>query len=166
MMDFPARMRWASRTQFFGSGFVFATWGVHIPTVKAHYGVNEAELGFAMLAAGVGALLGLLVVFGIVTSVFDVAINTEAAQLELRGGTPLMSGMHGMFSLGGMVGAMTGGAAIAAGMAPQHHLMLVAAVMALSIAVSARWMLPKESTAFASDGHGFRLPRGTLAVLG
>jgi predicted MFS family arabinose efflux permease len=208
MMDFPARMRWASRTQFFGSGFVFATWGVHIPTVKARYGVNEAELGLAMLAAGVGALLGLtqasrwigrhgarstagvcgatyalllagllvmpayaallglLVVFGIVTSVFDVAINTEAAQLELRGGTPLMSGMHGMFSLGGMVGAMTGGAAIAAGMAPQPHLMLVAAVMALSIAVSALWMLPKESTAFASDGHGFRLPRGTLAVLG
>lgn len=208
MLDVSARMRWASRTQFFGSGFVFATWGVHIPTVKSHYGVNEAQLGLAMLAAGVGALLGLtqasrwigrhgaramagvcgaiyamllagllvmpayvallglLVVFGVTTSVFDVAINTEAAQLEIRGGKPLMSGMHGMFSLGGMVGAMTGGAAIAAGMAPQRHLWLVAAVMALSIAVSARWMLPRESTAFASDDSGFRLPRGALAVLG
>ncbi|SCK60889.1 hypothetical protein VAR608DRAFT_6883 [Variovorax sp. HW608] len=40
-----ARMRWASRAQFFSSGFVFATWGVHIPTVKAYYQVNEAELG-------------------------------------------------------------------------------------------------------------------------
>ena len=59
MVEIPARMRWASRAQFFGSGFVFATWGVHIPTVKAHYGVNEAELGLAMLAAGIGALLGL-----------------------------------------------------------------------------------------------------------
>jgi len=208
MADISTRMRWASRTQFFGSGFVFATWGVHIPTVKAHYGVNEAHLGLAMLAAGAGALLGLtqasrwigrhgarsvagfcgsiyalllagllimpayaallglLVAFGILTSVFDVAINTEAAQLELRGGTPLMSGMHGMFSLGGMAGAMTGGAAIAAGMAPQRHLLLVATVMALSIGLSARWMLPKESTAFASDDKGFRLPRGALAVLG
>ena len=27
-------------------------------------------------------------------------------------------------------------------------------------------MLPKEATAFASADHGFRLPRGTLAVLG
>ena len=53
---------------------------------------------------GYAALLGLLAVFGVVTSVFDVAINTEAAQLELRSGQPLMSGMHGMFSLGGMVG--------------------------------------------------------------
>ncbi|MGJ7508021.1 MFS transporter [Variovorax sp. GT1P44] len=208
MLDVSARMRWASRAQFFGSGFVFATWGVHIPTVKSHYGVNEAELGLAMLAAGVGALLGLtqasrwigrrgvratagasgsvyalllagllvmpaywallglLVVFGILTSVFDVSINTEAAQLELRGGKPLMSGMHGMFSLGGMIGATTGGAAIAAGMAPQHHLLLVAIVMALSIGLSARWMLPKETTASSSDDGSFRLPRGALAVLG
>ncbi|RZL88605.1 MAG: MFS transporter [Variovorax sp.] len=208
-MRISARMRWASRTQFFGSGFIFATWGVHIPTVKAHYGVNEAELGLAMLAAGVGALLGLtqaspwigrhgargtaglcgavyalllagllampgyaallalLAVFGVVTSVFDVAINTEAAQLELRTGQPLMSGMHGMFSLGGMAGAVTGSAALAAGMAPQQHLILVAATMAFSIALSARWMLPKEATGFAAESErGFRLPHGALAVLG
>lgn len=201
-------MRWASRVQFFSSGFVFATWGVHIPTVKAHYGVNEAELGLAMLAAGIGALLGLtqasrwigrhgarrmaglcgatyalllagllmmpayaallglLAVFGIVTSVFDVSINTEAAQLELRGGKPLMSGMHGMFSLGGMVGAVTGGAVLAAGLDPQSHLIGVAALMALAIGLSSRWMLPSEATAFAGGGDGFRLPRGTLALLG
>jgi predicted MFS family arabinose efflux permease len=201
-------MRWASRAQFFGSGFIFATWGVHIPTVKIHYGVDEAALGLAMLAAGVGALLGLtqasrwigrhgargtaglcgaiyalllagllampsygallglLAVFGVLTGVFDVAINTEAAQLELRNGHPLMSGMHGMFSLGGMAGAVTGGAALAAGMAPQSHLTLVAAAMAPSIALSSRWMLPKEATVFVSTGDGFRLPHGALAVLG
>ena len=45
--------RWATRTQFFCAGFIFATWGVHIPTVKAHYGVDDAELGMAMLAAGI-----------------------------------------------------------------------------------------------------------------
>ncbi|RYF68979.1 MAG: MFS transporter, partial [Comamonadaceae bacterium] len=142
--------RWATRTQFFCSGFIFATWGVHVPTVKAHYGLDEAQLGFAMLAAGFGALLGitrasrwigrqgarriagvtgtvyallisllilmpgyvpllaLLAAFGMVTSVFDVAINTDAAQLEARQGAPLMSGMHGMFSLGGMAGAVSG----------------------------------------------------------
>jgi predicted MFS family arabinose efflux permease len=208
VMSVSARMRWASRAQFFGSGFIFATWGVHIPTVKVHYGVDEAALGLAMLAAGVGALLGLtqasrwigrhgargtaglcgaiyalllvgllampsygallglLAVFGVLTGVFDVAINTEAAQLELRNGHPLMSGMHGMFSLGGMAGAVTGGAALAAGITPQSHLTLVAASMALSIALSSRWMLPKEATTFTSTGDGFRLPHGPLAILG
>jgi len=204
-----ARMRWAARAQFFSSGFIFATWGVHIPTVKAHYGIDDAELGFAMLAAGFGALfgltrasrwigrhgarrivrgcgivyalllaglllmpsfaalLGLLALFGVLTSVFDVAINTEAAQLELRGGKPLMSGMHGMFSLGGMVGAITGGAALAAGIAAQQHLVAVAGGIALLVAVAAAGMLPSASTAFAAaDGGGFRLPRGALALLG
>jgi predicted MFS family arabinose efflux permease len=208
VLQLSARMRWASRAQFFASGFIFATWGVHIPTVKGHYGVTEAELGLAMLAAGVGALLGLtqasrwigrygarataglcgavyalllagllvmpgyaallglLAAFGIVTSVFDVAINTEAAELELRNGHPLMSGMHGMFSLGGMAGAVTGSAALAAGVAPQSHLTLVAVAMALAVVLSAQWMLPREATAFAVGNEGFRLPRGALVILG
>jgi predicted MFS family arabinose efflux permease len=200
--------RWAARCLFFCSGFVFATWGVHIPTVKAHYGIDEAQLGLALLAAGVGALLGLtrasrwigrfgargvvawlgtvyglllmgliampgypgllglLVLFGMVTSVVDVAINTEAAQLEQRGGVPLMSGMHGMFSLGGMAGALTGGAALAAGLRPGWHLVLVAGAMALAILIASFHMLPRAATAAAGDEPGFRLPRGALMVLG
>ena len=202
------RMRWSARAQFFCSGFVFATWGVHIPTVKAHYGVDDAQLGLAMLAAGIGALiglsqasrwigrhgargmaafcgpayallltglmvmptyaalLGLLAVFGVVTSVFDVAINTEAAQLEIRGDKPLMSGMHGMFSLGGMAGAISGGVALAAGLDPQYHLVVVAAAMVLVTSLAARGMLPSAVTAFAGGDGGFRLPRGILALLG
>ncbi len=210
MVAVTAGTRWASRAQFFSSGFIFATWGVHVPTVKAHYGVDEAQLGLAMLAAGAGAmlgltsagrwigrhgprrmaalcgcvyalllsgliampgyaaLLGLLAVFGLVTSVFDVAINTEAAQLELQGGKPLMSGMHGMFSLGGMAGAASGSAALAAGLGAQMHLLLVAGVMVLVVAVSSTHMLPKPVVAgdAANADHSFLLPRGTLAVLG
>jgi len=207
-----AATRWASRTQFFCAGFIFATWGVHIPTVKAHYGIDEAQLGLALLAAGVGALLGLsqagrgigrhgarlvcgvcgtiyavlltglvampgflgllglLVLFGLVTSVFDVAINTEAAQLELLDGRPLMSGMHGMFSLGVMAGALSGGAALAAGLPAQEHLLLVAGAMLLAMALATTRMLPRSLAATRGDAQdaagGFRLPRGTLAVLG
>ena len=203
----PASAQWATRVQFFCSGFIFATWGVHIPTVKAHYGVDEAQLGLAMLAAGVGAMLGLtqasrwigkhgargvagacgtvyalllsglivmpgywallalLAVFGVVTSVFDVAINTDAAQLEALSAKPLMSGMHGMFSLGGMAGATTGGAALAAGLLPGQHLLWVAIANALAIAFATRTMLPGHLTR-SSDDAGFQLPRGTLVVLG
>lgn len=50
---------WALRTQFFVSGALFATWGVHVPTVKAHYGLGEQSLALAMLASGVGAVLAL-----------------------------------------------------------------------------------------------------------
>src|SRR2546423_13785433 len=50
---------WGTRAQFFISGALFATWGVHVPTVKAHYALGERSLAIAMLAAGVGALLAL-----------------------------------------------------------------------------------------------------------
>ncbi|NML16130.1 MFS transporter [Azohydromonas caseinilytica] len=50
---------WAVRLQFFVSGFLFATWGVHVPTVRGHYGLNEQALALTMLAAGIGALCGL-----------------------------------------------------------------------------------------------------------
>ncbi|HSV58356.1 MAG TPA: MFS transporter [Variovorax sp.] len=208
VVPFSGTARWATRTQFFCSGFIFATWGVHIPTVKLHYNVNEAELGLAMLAAGIGALVGLtqagrwigrygarrstaatgivyalllagliampgywallvlLAAFGIVTSVFDVAINTDAAQLEAQSERPLMSGMHGMFSLGGMVGAATGSAALAAGMSPGLHLLCVAVANAAAIGCAARFMLPGHLTRSQDTESAFRLPRGVLLVLG
>jgi predicted MFS family arabinose efflux permease len=50
---------WALRTQFFVSGALFATWGVHVPTVKAHYGLGEQSLALAMLASGIGAVVAL-----------------------------------------------------------------------------------------------------------
>ncbi|VWX56441.1 MFS transporter [Burkholderiales bacterium 8X] len=193
---------------FFASGFIFATWGVHVPTVKLHYAMDEAQLGLALFAAGIGALLGLtrashwigrygarhaacasgavyallllglltmpgypwllalLLMFGVVTSVFDVAINTEAAQIELRSRRPLMSGMHGMFSLGGMAGALVGSTAIALGVAARVHLSWVAIAMTLTVVLSARWMLPASETRFAASSEGFMLPRGVLAMLG
>jgi predicted MFS family arabinose efflux permease len=99
-------------------------------------------------------LLALLVAFGLTTSVFDVAINTEASQLERLDGRPLMSGMHGMFSLGGMAGAVSGGAALAAGLAPAWHLALVAGVMAVAVVAAARWMLPAALTASEAPAGG------------
>jgi predicted MFS family arabinose efflux permease len=51
---------WALRTQFFVSGALFATWGVHVPTVKAHFGLGDQALAWAMLAAGAGALAALV----------------------------------------------------------------------------------------------------------
>jgi len=51
-----ANASWALRAQFFVTGAMFATWGVHVPTVKAHFGLGEQSLAMAMLAAGVGSI--------------------------------------------------------------------------------------------------------------
>jgi len=200
---------WATRTQFFFAGFAFATWGVHIPTVKATYGLSEAALGLAMLAAGFGAvagvsqagrlmarfgtrrvaalcgigyalllaplllmpgyvaLLALLAMFGAVSSIFDVTINAEGVELERLTGRPLLSGIHGMFSAGGMAGAAIGSAWLAAGGSAQWHLLCVAFVGMATVLWAATHMLqPRGTVDLPSSESRFVLPRGALAVLG
>jgi predicted MFS family arabinose efflux permease len=197
----------ALRAQFFVLGVMFATWGVHVPTVKARYGLGEQALALAMLAGGVGALLALLqagrivgrhgparvsaamgllccasiacllawpaygallavmLVFGISGSLLDVAINTEASEIERRTAKPLMSGFHGMFSLGGMAGAGLGSAAPALGLSAQAHLFVATGLGAVVVLAASRAMLPVP----AHDGeahHPLSLPRGPLLLLG
>ena len=46
-----------------------------------------------------------LLLFGASLGTIDVAMNVHAAEVEKAAGRPLMSGFHGMFSVGGFVGA-------------------------------------------------------------
>lgn len=197
----------ALRAQFFVLGVMFATWGVHVPTVKGHYGLGEQALAIAMLASGVGALLALaqagrvvgrwgpravsaamgvlccasvacllawpayaallavMLVFGVTGSLLDVAINTEATEIERLAARPLMSGFHGMFSLGGMAGASLGSAAPALGFSPQAHLLVATGLGAAVVLVASRAMLPVPEHN-AEEKHPLSLPRGPLLLLG
>jgi fucose permease len=201
-----ARATWAVRLQFFVAGVLFASFGVHVPTIKLHYALGEQALAIAMLAAGVGAvatltqagrwvgrlgarraallsggatalclalllsshayagLLAVMVVFGVGTSLFDVSINAAAGELEQRAGRSLMSGFHGMFSLGGMVGAGLGSLLLSHEVGGTTHLVAMAVLGAAAIGGAGAVML---RTIAGSDAKGgFELPRGLLALLG
>jgi len=211
-----ARAAHALRVQFFLAGLMFATWGVHVPTVKAHYGLGEQGLGLAMLTAGLGALgalslagrvigrwgprtvaavtgglcalvvgslllpgqvpglVALLVVYGAAGSLFDVALNAEATEIEARGGRTLMSGFHGMFSVGGMVGAGVGSLLPVLGWTPAGHLAGSTLVGLALVALSWPHMLPLPPQAGGDEGAPadadaaprLGLPRGRLALIG
>jgi len=198
----------ALRTQFFVMGMLFATWGVHVPIVKAHYGLGEQSLALAMLAGGVGALAALayagrivgrygpravatvmgciscaaiaslessahyaglvavMLVFGSFSSLFDVSLSAEASEIERRTAKPMMSGFHGMFSLGGMAGAGLGSAVPALGLTPQGHLLLATGLCAIAVLVASRFMLPLPEKHDAEEKHPLSLPRGPLLLLG
>jgi len=202
-----SRATWAVRLQFFVAGALFATWGVHVPTIKLHYAMGEQALAIAMLAAGVGAvatltqagrlvgrhgprraaivsgalcalslaallftshyvaLLALMVVFGVGTSLFDVSINAAASDLERLGDRSLMSGFHGMFSLGGMAGAAVGSALLAREVSAIAHLVGVALGSLLAI-VAAGVVMLRTVAGSADEAPRFALSRGALALLG
>lgn len=187
----PARA--ATMALLFCSGFLYATWGVHVPTVKAMFDLNDANLSVAMFAIAGGAiitmprtarwvgragsrraslqsgialaitsafilsmpnywgLVGWLALYGAANATYDVAVNAQAATLEARYRRPIMASLHGCFSLGGMAGALVGGAWLAHHGSPQWHVGLAAMGCALVIITGARFMqrdmLPGEAPA-------------------
>lgn len=199
--------RWATRAHFLFFGALGGLWGVHVPSVKAHYGLDAAALSWVLLALAAGAvlcltqagqviarvgaraaalvsggvmaaalaavllpsdyatLMALAAVLGAGIAQFDVAINAEGSELEAVSGKKVMSGFHGMFSLGGMAGAGLGALAIRAQVPAALQLALAGAGVAAAVAVACAFMLPVRPASVA-PAAGYRLPRGALAVLG
>src|SRR5678815_2989153 len=78
------------------------------------------SLCLVMEHSHLAALLTAMLVFGASMSLFDVAVNTEGSELEFLGGHPIMSNLHGLFSVGGMVGAALTFALLDLRMAPRQ----------------------------------------------
>jgi fucose permease len=105
-------------------------------------------------------------VFGASMSLFDVAINTEGSELEGLGGRPIMSNLHGMFSVGGMAGAALTFWLLDVQVPPRTQLLAVGAGLAiLAIAVS-RAMLATHARPDGDDLANFVWPKGTLLLIG
>jgi len=78
-----------------------------------------------------------LFIYGALAASMGVAMNSQAVEVEKAMERPTMSRFHGMFSLGGMLGAGAGGAVAARGFGPTSHfavsgLINVVAVLAVS----------------------------------
>lgn len=102
---------------------------------------------------------------GITAGALDVAMNAQGTSAERALGRPILNGLHGMFSLGGMAGAAMAAGAIALGVGLLAHLAIVGVVFALLGLVACRAML--EDAARADEGGPtFAMPDRSLLVPG
>src|SRR3954468_5581195 len=83
------------------------------------------------LAPSLGALCLALLVFGGAGGMADVAMNTQAVQIEERDRRSIMSSLHGMWSVGGFAGSLVGVVAVRAGLDARAHLAGMAVVLLL-----------------------------------
>ena len=67
--------------------------------------VFSVTLPFLTIASGVAAMAVALAFFGAAVGTVDVAMNIQAVMVEKDSGRAMMSGFHGLFSLGGILGA-------------------------------------------------------------
>lgn len=125
--------------------------------------ISLVLIGWATTRYLLGAAL---VVFGMGMGLLNIAMNDQAAALERRYRRSIMSSFHGVFSLGGMIGSLTGGALASIGLAPRWHLSCVALAAALGIAISHRQLLAPPPRHERVRGPLFVLPRGRLWLVG
>ena len=102
-------------------------------------------------------LVLVLTCFGAANGAMDISMNAQAAAVERHLGRPVMSSMHGMWSLGGLIGAAIAAAALWAGVSPPAHMLAVCALALVGIGVALMRFLPStfDLQAAADMGSGF-----------
>jgi fucose permease len=88
------------------------------------------------------ALFGALVLWGVFQGTLDVAMNTQAIAIERRSGRPLMSGLHGGWSIGAFTGAGIGALAVGGGLALTPQLLVLGSVALLVAGLLSTRLLP------------------------
>ena len=108
--------------------------------------VNLPELMVALLASGV------------VGGTLDVAQNAQGVRVEAAYNRPVMTSMHAFYSLGAIIGSLTGGGLAWAGVGVLPTLAAGGVAGAAIDGVAARWLLPGKGHAVTHGAatHGAR----------
>jgi MFS family permease len=145
------------------TGWLIRRWG-NGPVMRAAATLLCLALPMLPFAPSLPALMVSLFVFGIGFGLLDVSMNVQAVAVEDQYGRPIMSTFHGVFSVGGLVGAASAGIVAGLGIAPFPHLLVVALILLLLVTAAGRYLLDRETQ---EDGAPvFAMPPRSLLGLG
>ncbi|MFJ2367256.1 MFS transporter [Pseudomonas sp. NPDC087697] len=108
-------------------------------------------------------LIAALFLFGAGLGTVDSTVNLQAVIVERASGKTMMSGFHGLFSLGGIVGAAGVSALLGLGISPLGATLVVIVFLVLSLLKAAPHLLPYGSE---SSGPAFAIPHGVVLFIG
>src|SRR5918993_1589021 len=121
------------------------------PMMRAGFPLLAGTLLLPGLAQSGTTLFAALLVLGIASGALDVAMNAQGIEVERRLGRPILSGLHGLWSVGLGIGAGVAAIAAAIDAGPLEHFAVVAAVLAVASLVFLRGLLPADRLR-AADG--------------
>jgi MFS family permease len=106
------------------------------------YPVFLVTLGLTMntwqLAAG-------LFLFGLSSNLVNIAMNTQAVDVEAMYGRSVMASFHGLWSIAGFTGAAIGTLLVSAGIVPWVHFLIILAAALLLVAAFYKFTLPADT---------------------
>ncbi len=113
-------------------------------------------------AGTVPALALALLLFGAAVGTVDVVVNLQAVIVEQQSGRAMMSGFHGLYSVGGIAGAAGVSAVLAAGGSPLVASFGVGAVILATILAFGPALLSQGGD---RGGPPFAVPRGPVRLI-
>ncbi|WP_163995662.1 MFS transporter [Pyxidicoccus caerfyrddinensis] len=140
--------RWGSRKLILGSSPVFC--------LLAALPVQSSRLSLFALA---------LFVFGAANGAMNVAMNSHGVTVAERLDRPILSSLHALASVGGLLGAAGSIVSLSFGLTPMAH-MRGAIVLGLLLVGGAGGLLLPTSADRARNRSTFAVPRGPLLLLG
>ncbi|MFF0743808.1 MFS transporter [Streptomyces sp. NPDC004111] len=118
------------------------------------------------LAPNIWTLCAVLFVYGATAGMSDVAMNALGVEVENRLGKSIMSGLHGMWSLGALIGSAGGTLAAHLGSDARLHHLLAALVLTLLGLAACQGVLDLRSAPEAEAPPRFTLPPKSALVIG
>lgn len=126
-------------------------------------GIGQAALlPFLAFAPDIWTMAAALLLFGGFLGIIEVGMNVHAVEVEKRADRPLMSGFHGLFSVGGFIGASMMTLVLSAGLSAVTGTIVAAALMIGTLATVAPRFI---TTPKVEDAPLFVVPRGIVILL-
>jgi len=144
------------------AGWLTARRGSSGPTQLGVY-VGSLGLTLAAFAPGMWALVPAACVMGVGIGTLDVAMNAHGVTLEERVGRPLLSALHGSWSIGLLSGSALAAVAAAAGAGPKEQFPVVSVILVGAALLVLPRLLPGHEDV-ARGSATFALPHGALAL--
>lgn len=152
LIAMPVAGRLTSR---FGCRVVIVSSGVIASLVLPLLAIAAHPLLLAIALSSFGAAIGTL----------DVSMNIQAVIVEKNQGRPLMSGFHGLFSVGGFVGAGGMALMLSAGLRPLMACVSMTVVIVGALCLAAPH-LSQAAAAAERKTPAFAVPHGGVILLG
>ncbi|MFC3881788.1 MFS transporter [Algoriphagus namhaensis] len=111
------------------------------------------------------AIALVLVLFGLLGNVMNIAVNTQALALEDDYGRSILASFHGLWSSAGFVGAGIGAAMIFLTLSPSTHFLFIT-ILSFFIIFLARPFVVKEAKAPSGGGLVLKKPDDLLLRVG
>lgn len=146
------------------AGWLIPRWGGRTMTAVAAVGFCLA-LPLPVVSPSLALLCITLILFGACNAILDVSMNTLGVAVEDSYRRPIMSSLHGLFSLGGVTGAVVASGAMALGVGAVGHVVAVTTV-SLAAVLATAGDLPPSSRQRGRAAPVFARPPAALLGLG